>query len=594
MVDVAFSQQADHQTKRVVLSDAELISLQGSRPVELPHILSADDFAAGGSLVRYRAELDLAVKPEMPLAILVGKVSLSARLYVNGQYAGACELGALEQIRCLHKPTLFVIPPLFWRVGRNQLEFEVYANDRQLNGLSPLQIGDANQLDLDEYRPRLWWQVSLVEYLMWISLAFGGLGLLVGLVLKQDSIYFWFGLTSLSNAVSCLNAIISRPLINIEWFSWLVFTSRFVSVVLFLLMLLTFFDKAKPWIKRSVMTYAMVGAVLIWLTGNSRTLVEALYIPCLIGALIMPGMMVYWTTQTRQPSQITLTLAVLLVSVASIFDWSRLLGRSSLEGVYFIQYAYSGTLVVVGGLLVQFLVNSLLESRELSQKLELRVAERTADLERAHQHLLSVETEHSRSKERERLVRDMHDGFGSQLVTARLMAEQGQMTSSQLGQVIDECIADLYLVIDSLASDVITLDSALANFRYRIEQRMLGKAIQLHWRFQFDGDVPALPPHSVLQILRILQEALNNIYKHAHASHIWFDFEYCAASGRLRLQVADDGIGLPSMANARRGRGLNNMTQRAREIDAQLVIANRDLQSGSLLQLTMILKHELS
>jgi signal transduction histidine kinase len=571
------------------INHAELVSLKGHREVELPHILTEDDFSPKGSLVRYRSDVYLAFEPKASIGIFVGKVSLSARFYVNGQYAGACELGALEKIRCLQKPNLFVIPPIFWHVGHNQLEFEIFANNRQTNGLSAIQIGDIETLAIDQYRPRFWWQVSLVEHLMWISLSFGILGLLVGLALKQDSVYVWFGLTSISNASSCLVSITSQPLIDIEWFSWLVFASRFVSVVLFLVMLLAFFNKTKLWIKRIVISYAIAGPVLIWLTDNSREVVMALYIPCLIIGVIMPVIMAYWSNQTHKLSQITLTFAVSLIMIASIFDWARLSGTSAFEGVYFIQYAYSGTLIVIGGLLIQFLVNSLIESRELSQTLEVQVANRTADLEKMHQHLLLVETEQSRNQERERLMRDMHDGFGSQLITARLMTEQGQISQTQLGQIIDECIADLYLVIDSLASDTVSLESALANFRYRIEQRLTANPIDLHWRFQFGAEVPTVPQQSVLQILRILQEALNNIYKHANADNIWFNFRYQAETGELKLRVMDDGIGLSSTTPPT-GCGLNNMAKRARDIGAELTVRNRHLNLGTLVDLTMFIK----
>ena len=588
-IESVFSVDKIHQSGEIVISHAELFSIQGQREVALPNILTKGDFSPKGSLVHYRSDVYLPSKPEASLGIFVRKVSLSVRLYVNGQYAGACELGALEKIRCLHKPTLFTVAPVFWHVGHNQLEFEIFANDRQTNGLSAIEVGNAETLAFGQYRSRLWWQVNIVEYLMWISFSFGLLGLLVGLVLKQDSVYVWFGLTSISNAVSCLISIISQPLIDIELFNWLVFASRFVSVVLFLLMLLAFFNKSTLWIKRIVISYAIAGSVLIWLTDNSREVVMALYLPCLIIGVIMPVIMAYWSKQTHKVGQITLTFAVSLIMIASLFDWARLSGKSAFEGVYFIQYAYSGTMVVVGGLLIQFLVNSLIESRELSQTLEIQVANRTSDLEKMHKHLLLIEAEQSRNQERERLVRDMHDGFGSQMITARLMTEQGQISQTQLSQIIDECIADLYLVIDSLASDAVTLESALANFRYRIEHRLTGNPIDLHWRFQFGAELPTVPQQSVLQILRILQEALNNIYKHAYANNIWFNFIYQPETGRLKLCVIDDGIGLSS-ATPQTGCGLNNMAKRARDIGAELIVSNRHLNPGTLVDLTMFIK----
>ena len=584
-VSIVFAQNDKSALDSILINHAELISLKGLRQVDLPNILTQEDFDPKGGLVHYRADVFLPFKPEFSLGIFLGKISLSARVYVNGELAGACQLGELAKIRCLHQPTLIVTPPVLWRAGHNQLDFEVYANDRQTNGLSSINVGAADLLKVNRYEPRMWWQVDLVEYLMWISLSLGILGVMVSLSLKHDSIFFWFGLTSIANSLSCLNTIITSPSLDMEWYSWLVFTSRFVTSLLFVLVVLAFFAKDNPKIKTIVITYAVIGAFLIGFTGNSRFVVVGLYVPCVIVSLILPGILANWARKSRDLGQITLTIAVSIVTIAALYDFSRLSGTSEFEGVYFMQYAYSGMLVVVGGLLFRFLVNSLIESRDLSETLELRVANRTDELEKAYQKLLLFEAKQSVSQERERLVRDMHDGFGSQLVTARLLVEQGNMTSIQLSQIIDECIDDLYLVIDSLADEVITLETALANFRYRVEQRLPSKALQIHWLFDFGTELPVLSQKFVLQILRILQEALNNIYKHAEAQNIWFEVRHDIKTGGLRICIMDDGKGLPAMNGTRKGCGLGNMNQRARQIGAELKVCNRLNEPGVMVEL---------
>ena len=99
-----------------VLRAAVFTSLAGTQEVSLPHVLGPADFTPGGSRVRYRLDFDLtaeavAAAADEPLGIYVPKMSLAGRLMLNGERVGACDLGALEQLRCLHRPYLFVLPP---------------------------------------------------------------------------------------------------------------------------------------------------------------------------------------------------------------------------------------------------------------------------------------------------------------------------------------------------------------------------------------------------------------------------------------------------------------------------------------------------
>jgi signal transduction histidine kinase len=73
-----------------------------------------------------------------------------------------------------------------------------------------------------------------------------------------------------------------------------------------------------------------------------------------------------------------------------------------------------------------------------------------------------------------------------------------------------------------------------------------------------------------LQALRLVQEALNNAYKHAHAQHVYFSAHFDAQIDQLTLSVRDDGRGL--MPPMDRGRGISNMRYRAREMGGVFVL----------------------
>lgn len=366
---------------------AVLVTGTGERQVELPHVLGRGDLPRDGGRVRYRLEVDLPTAPSAPLGLYLSKVSLSAALTVNGRPGGACGTGPLEALRCLHRPQLFIPPVDVWRAGTNVVEFEVFANDRQMSGLGAVSVGDAHALNEGPYRTRWLWQVESIHALTWITLTLAVLSLAVGAVLRTDSVYLWFGIASLTNAASNLNVLVTTPPVGFELFSWFVFAIRMASVALMQLMLLSFFGKATPLRQRALVGYALATPVLLWFLGSERWLVVGLYVPMILtGASLMLGM-IRWSYQSKRWSESVMTLAYGVTFMLSLLDFARLGGVGAFEGVYLMVYASAAMTAVIGATLVGLLASSLEISRRLTQTLDHEVALRTADLEQANARL---------------------------------------------------------------------------------------------------------------------------------------------------------------------------------------------------------------
>jgi signal transduction histidine kinase len=585
-------QAADQQDATTELKQAVMKGSGPEKVVNLPHTMASTDFEPKGSLVRYTLRFNLATLPDEAMGIYVPKMSLAGSVSVNGQFFGVCERGQLKEVRCLHRPYLFKVPASMLKTGANELQFEIYANARQSNGLSSVVIGQVETLDSHFYLSRYWLQVDLMAGLSWLSGLLGVMALAVGIVLRKDSVYLWFGLTSLVNAVATASVFMSRPMVDVDVFSWIIFASRFASGHLLILMFISFFEKLKPRLYAGVLAYTAISVALIGLSDNNRTLVTVLYLPLLLSVLLMPALMAYWTWKTRQVSHIFATLMMALITVASSFDWLRFTGESAFTGLYFIPYAYSGTLFMFGGMLLLLLVTALIRSQNQSVELELSVQERTAELNEVHNRLLHSEIERTKTQERQHMLQDMHDGFGSQLVIAKMMVEQNQMSQAGLGRLLEESIADLYLLVDTLGNSDNYLPNALVDFRFRTQQRLMGSTIKLHWNLQVDH-APEVAPNVVLQILRLAQEALNNALKHAKATNIYLDFTYDEMASQWTISVADDGVGIGG--NMLFGRGQTNMMARARAAGGKLSVSNSHLtlsvtHPGTLVKLVVPLQ----
>lgn len=563
-------QAADQQGDTTELKLAVMKGSGHEKVVNLPHMMASTDYKPQGSLVRYTLRFDLATLPAEALGIYVPKMSLAGSVSVNGKFFGNCESGQLKEVRCLNRPYLFKVPASFFKTGVNEIQFEIYANARQINGLSSVLVGKIEKLDSLIYRWRYWLQVDLIAGLSWLSGVLGVMALVVGIMVGKNSVYFWFGLTSLVNAVATASFLTSRPVVDSDVFSWIIFSSRLASGHLLILMFTSFFEKLKPRLCGGVLAYTVISVALIGLSGNSRTLVTILYLPLLVSVFLMPALMLYWTWQTRQINHIFATLMMGLITISSKLDWLKFTGELPFTGLYLIPYAYSGTLLMFGGMLLFLLATALIQEKNLSVDLEMKVQERTAELNAVHDRFLNSEIERAKIQERQSMLQDMHDGFGSQLVIAKMMVEQNQMSQSDLACLLEESVTDLYLLLDTLENSNDYLPNALIDYRFRTQKRLTGSTVKLHWNLKVDH-TPEVLPKLVLEILRFVQEALSNALKHAKATNIFIDVTYDEVALQLTILIADDGVGIGE--NMPLGRGRTNMLARASSMGGQLSVS---------------------
>jgi signal transduction histidine kinase len=86
-----------------------------------------------------------------------------------------------------------------------------------------------------------------------------------------------------------------------------------------------------------------------------------------------------------------------------------------------------------------------------------------------------------------------------------------------------------------------------------------------------------------LLIFRIIQEALNNISKHAFARFV--EIVIIRESDGLLFRVSDDGRGMTVSGDLRLARGIDNMRYRARLIGAELTWLRATGRRGTVVEL---------
>jgi PAS domain S-box-containing protein len=221
------------------------------------------------------------------------------------------------------------------------------------------------------------------------------------------------------------------------------------------------------------------------------------------------------------------------------------------------------------------------ELKEANKALRAEVKERKQAEEQRIQLLHQIVT--MQEDERRRIARDLHDQLGQQLTGLRLMLENIRKECAEL-QICDQVAAaqaiaaQLDTDVDFLAwelrpaaLDDLGLKAAVANYVSEWS-RHFNIPAEFH---SSNIDRERLSPEAETNIYRICQEALNNIWKHAQATHVSVLLE--RRDGHIVLIVEDDGVGFNPKKKRKpdendRGIGLIGMQERAALIGGALEI----------------------
>lgn len=210
-----------------------------------------------------------------------------------------------------------------------------------------------------------------------------------------------------------------------------------------------------------------------------------------------------------------------------------------------------------------------------NEDLSSRLVEREREIERSAQALAEANRERDLSDERQRILRDIHDGVGGRLAALAGMLRgklrRGDAVQPELlGDVeasVAEALQDLRLVIDSLDVLPDDLGLALGTLRPRLQSWLAQHDIRLIWNCEL-SDVDGFGPQDTLDIYRLVQEACNNAVRHAQAEVV--SVTAIEATGIVEIRIEDDGVGMLESSNP--GRGLVSMRSRAMRLGGELAI----------------------
>jgi two-component system NarL family sensor kinase len=164
------------------------------------------------------------------------------------------------------------------------------------------------------------------------------------------------------------------------------------------------------------------------------------------------------------------------------------------------------------------------------------------------------------------ISREIHDNIGQKLTLVKLLLNTQNLSTDDKSKtntndsvnIITEVINDLRDISRSMSSTLILGNGLIKALEMEIAQ--LQKLQIYNISFSVTGDTIFLDSDKELIIFRIVQEALNNILKHARATIISINLHYTSLS--IMLKISDNGIGFNKYKNEHIGTGLQNMERR--------------------------------
>ena len=184
-------------------------------------------------------------------------------------------------------------------------------------------------------------------------------------------------------------------------------------------------------------------------------------------------------------------------------------------------------------------------------------------------------------RERRRIARDLHDQTLADLRHLALLTDQikpnggssSKQTSALRGE-IESISHEVRRICEDLSPSVLQNVGFAAALEFALSHAVQDAPIEKRFEYEFHCDEAIeehsqLPPSVQMQIYRIVQEAVNNIWRHAEATEVKM-FVETSAAGDFALRIEDNGRAFDSKNNHSEGRGLPNMKARAGLIDARI------------------------
>lgn len=603
-VPVCLAETADNNTLQT-LEQAEFIVYEGAVPppdnarwqsVRLLHRWTKQDYAQGRN-GWYRLKFNLTELPEKQWGIYLRRFNMNAAIYVNGQLIG--DSGSFNEplSRNWNRPFYLTVPTSEWRTGTNTvlIRLKSYA---PYGYLAPVFIGANSILDA-EYKWQYLLQVEISQALFPITVSVGLFILGLWWRRREDVQYFWFAIAVLMWSIYSLNMAVKDQPFSTKTWEWIAHSSLDWWVVFLVIFIHRFIGQSRPWLERGCLLFG-ISASVVYAAVNLETLDTVTRWfhggSILLGFIVLVEL-INAARREHQVRYVKLAIGLALLLGLAINDWMfqfKIIGATGDIGLHLHHYFAPLIFFAMAWHLIGRFITALNESETLNRELEDRVQQAQHEIEAHYQTIQEMEKHQAVLQERERFSREIHDGISGNVSNAIMMTElirkeNPQLDNQRLQQLhshLDDGLYELRNMILAMEEDIPSVNELFSHVNDKYEQVLSLLDIDYSSDFSSLQQPHRLSQSQSLNLLRIMQEALNNIVKHAQATHV--SLQVTEQPQSIIFQVTDNGKGFDIEQQNAGHYGLKNMYKRSIKIGANLIFSS-SLGEGSQLKLILSL-----
>ena len=553
-------------TLDIVDTDGNVVHTE---PVALPEVWDADRRRLGARGI-YRFEVRLDSSADQPAGFYVSSIGGSLEVFWDGQLIGKTIPFTGTGIPSVSGPFIAPIPADSLHAGRHRVELHFEGNPSLTNFIRRPQIGPMSILEPDYVRKRL----TLMYLPITLSLASIVIALVFYAAYRTDVTtrgVGWLAAGIVAASLSVLGLYLSTPDAVTPLVGRIRPAAFHASFLCFLFALNQMEDRY--FLIGRILALAYLGFAIALFTVPTTDA----YTIAARWTLVTWGVGVFlliraWRLALAPPRHLAAIAPAAMIIAVIVHDLSGALNNGEfLAGQLLSMYNPPLLAFTLIFLWVAKARRHTSELDVLNRELEARIAAKHAELEANYEHIAAADRRAAVQAERERMVREMHDGLGGQLTSTLALVESGQYEGDEIEAALRDSLDDLRLMVGSLDQPDASVTDLLALLRERIEPRLTRRGLRFRWRLQDldpDGKLLGERAHHVM---RIVQEAISNIVKHADARTITLATGQDSQGNYLYIE--DDGKGLQAGSlNHCSGRGLQYMRERAAQIGSELTV----------------------
>ena len=416
-------------------------------------------------------------------------------------------------------------------------------------------------------------------------MAFIGLIAVVIGILQREHLSLYLALTAIVWSIP--NAIILGWMPDMDQTTaiWLYHFVKPWIALAWCMFALNFIKDPDHWLKRAYLVFFASG-YLVFL-GLPVHWWNAWLLFIAFGSVLLSVMLLVRMVQASMDAfsfpNVLLSTALFFGIFENIWDIARAVGMTNHSGFSMAFLTVPIVALGMGSLVIERMLSYVRTEKEANSRMTIELEKQRMTIQADEQRIREQREKILLHSQRNRWMQDMHDGLGTQLVSASALlksSDHSKQQSADLSMLIDAALMDMRGMMDVLSvaelapepdDDKVSL--LLGMLRHRLSPVMHAQKIQLEWETcDLPHDFLNQDP-SRLHLMRLLQEAFSNIIKHSHASAV--KFKTRLQPDAILIDIQDNGRGMPAAQNlslGSQGHGIKNMQQRAQKIGATLTI----------------------